>query len=300
MPVNVTINISDSPGSGESTSAAGGHLDTLREEVKALRELFADDIGPFPPAGIDGFLSHFVIAIRFLRGEQQGQLVAFTLQPAVQTVARSAPFLYQGAQKHQIRVPVPQSSTLPDTINEDLFLAKSPKFFIPGKEQVWLQILNLDARGETSFGPIRIILGETLKRDYPDLFYPSLGLAQSIGRAGFPARFFFSPVGVFETPLGAFRTRPKILEARRIVEIPPIGSVSINETIQLDSVEDLRAAGGPQEARNVSPVAELVGLAHPIDAALRIPGEEAFASVDQRIGPHTSGAAAAPRPRRSP
>jgi hypothetical protein len=53
---------------------------------------------------------------------------------------------------------------------------------------------------------VRVVLGETLKSKYEDLFVPSLGLAQSLGKTGFPARFFFSPVGVFETPFGAFRT----------------------------------------------------------------------------------------------
>jgi len=35
---------------------------------------------------------------------------------------------------------------------------------------MFLQIMNLDARGDTPYGPMRCILGETFKREYPDIF----------------------------------------------------------------------------------------------------------------------------------
>ena len=286
MPIHVTINISESA-AAVASQPEGVTISTegLRSDVRTLQEIFADDISPFPAAGIDGFLSHFVVAVRFLRGERAGQLFTFTLEPAVQTVSRSQPFVYQGAQAraHAANVPMPRGSTLTPEITESQFLVRPAKFFEPGKEHIWLQILNLDAQGQTSLGPVRFKLGETLKRDYPDLFHPSLGLAQSLARSGFPARFFFSPIAVFETPFGAFKTRPKVLEARRIVEIPPIGSVSISEVVPLDSVEELRAVAKGPGAAAAQPAAQLVALAHPIDAALRIPGEEAFSTVQARI-----------------
>jgi hypothetical protein len=289
MAISVTINISESadqPRFAQSATGAGSG-DSLREEVAALRDYIGDDIAPFPPAGIDSFLSHFVIAVQFLQGERSGQVVPFVLEPAVQTVARSNPFIYGGAAaSHRVSVAVPSSSLLASTISESDFHARPAKFFEAGKEHIWLQILNLDAHGQTSLGPVRAVLGETLKKNYEDIFVPSLGLAQSLGKTGFPARFFFSPVAVFETPLGAFRTRPgKVLQARRIVEIPPIGSVSIAEAIPLDSVEEVRAAARSNRSLAESkPTAQLVALAHPIDAALHLPGAEAYSTVQARIG----------------
>ena len=285
MAINLTINISESSDQSRPAAVSSEPQD-VREELAELRSYFADDITPFPPSGIDSFLSHFVIAVQFLQGDRSGQVVPFVLEPAVQTVARSKPFIYGGsAARHEVRVAVPAGSALQTTITESDFHARPDKFFQAGKEHIWLQILNLDAHGETSLGPIRVILGETLKRKYEDIFVPSLGLAQSLGKTGFPARFFFSPVGVFETPFGAFRTRPgKVLQARRVVEIPPIGSVSIAEAIPLDSIEDIRtAAKNGRSLAETKPAARLVALAHPIDAALHLPGEEAFDVVQSRI-----------------
>ncbi|MBV9394514.1 MAG: hypothetical protein JOZ84_08890 [Methylobacteriaceae bacterium] len=286
MAINVTINVSESADQPRGVRVAHDGTESLSAELDALRAYIADDIAPFPPAGIDSFLSHFVIAVQFLEGERKGQVVPFTLEPAVQTVARSHPFIYGGAvARHEIGVAVPAGSKLRATITEADFHARPAKFFEAGKEHIWLQILNLDAHGETSLGPIRAVLGETLRSNYEDIFVPSLGLAQSLGKTGFPARFFFSPVAVFETPFGAFRTRPgKTLQARRIVEIPPIGSVSIAEAIPLDHVDAVRAAAkGGRHISETPPAARLVALAHPIDAALHLPGEEAFRTVQARI-----------------
>jgi hypothetical protein len=286
MAISVSINISETSDQQRHTQPATEYGDTLRAEVAALRAYIGDDVAPFPPSGIDSFLSHFVIAVQFLQGERSGQVVPFILEPAVQTVARSHPFVYGGAAaRHEVSVPIPHGAQLRATITEADFHARPEKFFEAGKEHIWLQILNLDAHGQTSLGPVRAVLGETLRNKYEDIFVPSLGLAQSLGKTGFPARFFFSPVAVFETPLGAFRTRPgKILQARRIVEIPPIGSVSIAEAIPLDPVDDIRAAvKSGKNLTETKPVARLVALAHPIDAALHLPGEEAFATVQARI-----------------
>jgi hypothetical protein len=286
MAINLTINISETSDQPKIAQSAAEHHEDLRAEVAELRSYIADDIAPFPPSGIDSFLSHFVIAVQFLQGDRSGQVVPFVLEPAVQTVARSQPFIYGGSvARHEVAVALPAGSRLQSTIKESDFHARPEKFFQAGKEHIWLQILNLDAHGETSVGPVRAVLGETLKNRYEDIFVPSLGLAQSLGKTGFPARFFFSPVAVFETPFGAFRTRPgKVLQARRIVEIPPIGSVSIAEAIPLDSIDEIRAAAkSGRSLAETKPVAQLVALAHPIDAALHLPGEEAYATVQARI-----------------
>jgi hypothetical protein len=286
MAINVTINVSESPSQAGLGQSAREEDHFLRAELDNLKTYIGDDVAPFPPAGIDSFLSHFVIAVQFLAGERAGQIVPFTLEPAVQTVARSHPFIYRGSSaRHEVQLAIPSGSTLNPAISEGDFHARPSKFFEPGKEHVWLQILNLDAQGETPLGRVRVILGETLRRDYEDIFLPSLGLAQSLGGTGFPARFFFSPIGVFETPFGKFRTRPgKVLQARRIVEIPPIGSVSIAEAIALDPIDTIRAAA--KDGRSLAgtkPPAQLVALAHPIDAALHLPGEEAYHTVQALI-----------------
>lgn len=57
----------------------------------------------------------------------------------------------------------PEESGLPTRVSEDDFLVRPERFFGPGKEQVWLQILNLDARAETPLCEVRIILGETVR-----------------------------------------------------------------------------------------------------------------------------------------
>jgi hypothetical protein len=170
------------------------------------------------------------------------------------------------------------------------FLTIPPKFFEDGKETIFLQILNLDARGETPWGPMRCILGETFKREYPDIFQPSYGAAQSLAGRGLPGKLFFVPNGIFETPFGPLHTRPKALLGSHITSVPPIGSSpSLLQPIPLDSVEELRTIakqGGSLEAQaleSVEPTATLVALAHPIDALLFEQGELAFSSVERAI-----------------
>ena len=72
----------------------------------------------FPEAGIDGFLSHFVIAIEFQDNGREspapaGRLIHLSLPSAVQTVARSAPFRYEPrAGDHPVDLAVPHTSRL--------------------------------------------------------------------------------------------------------------------------------------------------------------------------------------------
>src|SRR5262249_37191318 len=150
---------------------------------------------------------HFIIMIEFFEGPKAGQIVPITTPVAIQTVSRSSPFIYKGtSENHTVSIPLPHGSTLSNTISESDFLVRPNGFFQRGSEVVWMQILNLDARAEdTPIGPVRIILGETLKKVHPDLFQPSLGVAESLGRTGFPARLFFNPIAIIETEFGAFR-----------------------------------------------------------------------------------------------
>src|SRR6266404_2046744 len=102
----------------------------------------------FPPAGIDAFLSHFVFTIRIEQGDRKGQLISSTWPAAIQSVARSNPFIYKnGAAKQTVTFPLPAKSQLQREISEKDFLTVPRNFFETGKETIFLQILNLDARG---------------------------------------------------------------------------------------------------------------------------------------------------------
>jgi hypothetical protein len=173
---------------------------------------------------------------------------------------------------------------LQSKVSESDFLNRPSEFFQPGRETVWMQILNLDARAtHPVLGPVRIILGETLKRAYPDIFRPSLGIAQSLGSSRFPARLYFNPYAVIETSFGAFRAIHGTLSYGRVVAFPPVGTpVSIAQCIPLESVEDVRKAGNPTQITG-SPFARIIALAHPIDVAMQLPGDEAFKSVERLI-----------------
>lgn len=263
------------------------------EEDLTLSDLvaaFGDQIKPFPPADIDGFLSHFIISIEFLQGAPKGRVITFVMPPASQTVARSNPFVYQGPQaKHVVTTPLPSGCTLSPTISESDFIEKPSEFFTPGRENVWLQILNLDARMDhPDLGPVRIILGETLKREYPDLFQPSLGAAESLGRRGFPARLFFNPIAIIETKLGAFRAVHGTLAYGRTTEFPPIGTpVTIRDVTPLEGVKEIRRAARKQKIEAtqvgiVKPTAQIIALSHPIDVAFRLPGDAVFRQVEAR------------------
>lgn len=303
MPIHVTINIADAEGVTTGPAGTGGPTplpggaghpgaaDPTQAKVDELMAQMGDHAGPFPPAGVDGFLSHFIITIQFTGGDREGELLSWTMPTAIQTVARSDPFRYRG-KDDEVTLPLPSGCTLPDRIASDDFLTRPDGYFDVGAEMVWMQILNLDARMDTEIGPVRIILGETLKREYPDIFQPSLGVARALGRSGFPARLFFNPVAVVETPFGSLRAIHGTLAYGRVVSFPPVGTpVTIQDVIPMHPVEALRAAaaeagGAVAELKAheiVEPPARIIALSHPIDVPLQLPGEEAFHLVERQI-----------------
>jgi hypothetical protein len=270
--------------------AAGEHLSAnpVQAELEAgfdeMVNKMGDHFAPFPKEGIDGFLSHFIIMIEFQKGPMAGRILSLEMPTAVQTVSRSAPFIYGGASGHSVTLPLPKGCTLSATISETDFLNRPAEFFQKDRETVWMQILNLDARAHhPTIGPVRIILGETLKHAYPDLFRPSLGIAQSLGKSRFPARLYFNPYAIIETSFGAFRAIHGTLSYGRVVAFPPVGTpVSIAECIPLESVEDVRKAGNPKQITD-NPMARIIALAHPIDVAMQLSGDEAFKAVERLI-----------------
>jgi hypothetical protein len=139
----------------------------------------------------------------------------------------------------------------------------------------------------TELGPIRIILGETVKREYPEIFQPSLGVAQSLGKKGFPARLFFNPIAIVETPFGSFRATHGTLSYGRINGFPPIGTpVTINDMVPLEDVDEVRnlAKKGMLDDVVPMPTARIIALSHPIDVGFQMSGEDAFKAVEMGIG----------------
>ncbi len=251
----------------------------------AIPAIPAADETAFPRAGVDIFLSHFVITLRLDAGDRAGELITLTLPSALQTVARSEPFHYDPAERRRLPLPLPRACTLRDSIAEEDFFVRPEGFFRAGAETVLLQILNLDARAETPEGPIRIILGETFKREYEDLFEPSFGAAQALNGKGFPAQLFFSPNAIIETPFGILKTRAKALVGSKISQFPPVGShPSLTNTVGLDGIESLRAKRESNDRELSQADATIVGLSHPIDAVVLDTGDPAFEAVERRAG----------------
>lgn len=289
MTIEVNINITEESG----FTARHSDLDSLRERHEELIRQMGDEISSFPESKIGGYLSRFKISLEFLRGELAGRVMSVVSPMAIQSVSWGKPFIYKGSSaNHQIQIPIPSSSTLSNIITEADFLNRPSGFFQEGMETIWLQILNLDARMDTEIGPMRIILGETLKREHPDIFKPSLGVAQSLGSSGgFPGKLFFNPYALIETPLGSFRAIHGTLSYGRVTAFPPIGTpVSICECIPLEHVDDIRSlmssrslASVPTSVQTEQPLARIIGLSHPIDMELQVSGEEAFNLVERCI-----------------
>jgi hypothetical protein len=293
MPVNINITISgegreEPKVTGPVPISSGQQSQDLASAMAELQDQM--DFAPFPGAGLDAFLSHFVMMVEFTMAGKAGQTAIFNMPVAVQTVSRSAPFIYRGGgEDAPVHVPLPAGCDLSDKISDSDFIERPEGHFIPGRETVFMQILNLDARAETEIGPVRIIIGQTLKNEHPDIFQPSLGAAQALGKSGFPARLFFNPVALVETNFGAFRAVHGTLTYGRIKAFPPIGAaVSITAPVPMEPIEAVRAARKAGSSK-VESIGRIISLAHPIDVALQIPGEEAFRIVQNSIGSHKPG-----------
>lgn len=271
------------------------HADLL-ETTRLLRAQMGET-KPFSPAQVGAYMSHFLITMEILAGKLAGTTFSIVSPLAAQTVSWSDPFVYNGtAASHQVQLPLPSGCGLPGTIKEDDFFDRPAEYFQVGRQTVWLQILNLDATMETAYGRIRITLGETLRHENPELFVPSLGAAQSLGTEGFPARLFFNPVALVETPFGSFRATHGVLSYGRVVGFPPIGTpVTTSAIVPMEPIPELKAAlaraGGHRDATGalitVEPHGRIVALSHPIDMPLHLVGDEAFNFVEAAIRRNT-------------
>lgn len=292
--VEITISIKtaeeakvEAAGLAVTASAAPVHpIASLQRQHQELVAQMGDEIAPFPNPKIGGYLSHFRITMRFDAEPLRGKIVSVVSPPAAQSVAWSAPFIYEGPSAgHTVAVPVPNRSGLATTISERDFLERPPEFFQVGKETLWLQIINLDARmNSDDIGPMRIILGETIKREYPDIFKPSLGAAQSLGSRGFPAKLFFNPYAIIETRFGAFRAVHGVLSYGRVTAFPPIGTpVTTAAQIPIEYVETVLEALSTNDPSKVREIGKIMALTHPIDMEIHETGEGAYDFVNSLI-----------------
>ncbi|MGR9327452.1 hypothetical protein ACU8OT_29340 (plasmid) [Rhizobium leguminosarum] len=294
MAVNITINVTDEQSPPPDKTENRQQVEAL-EEHKRIFSDFAERMGsdakPFPSAKLGGYMSHFRIVLE-LEIEGRKQLLSIVSPMAAQTVSWSDPFVYEGPNKnHQVNVRIPAGSALPGTISEGDFLERPAEFFQEGKETIWLQILNLDASMETDLGHVRIILGETLKKKHPDIFRPSLGVAQSIGKEGFPARLFFNPYAIIETPIGDFRAIHGTLSYGRVTNFPPIGTpVSIADCVPMEPLDEVRAVMQKRNLKvhqvnpaDVAPIGQIVALTHPIDMEIQLKDEAIYDFVERSI-----------------
>lgn len=307
VQINISINLPlgepepSSVGIGLPTANGPQHdsLSKLRQDHQELVAQMGDEIGPFPDAKVGGYMSHFRFTMRFDVPPLRGKALSVVSPPAAQSVAWSAPFVYEGpGANHRARIPVPARSTLPNVLAEEDFFVRPPEFFEKGKETLWLQILNLDARMDSEIGPMRIILGETLKAAHPDIFKPSLGIAQSLGRRGFPAKLFFNPYAVIETTIGSFRAIHGTLSYGRVTGFPPLGTpVTIRDQVPIEELDSVKEAVRTHDSSKIREVGRIVALTHPIDMEIHEKGEGAYDFVNALIqaagpGPHV------PRPRK--
>jgi hypothetical protein len=288
MNINITINAGTENEGVSTKPSLGTHelpikLAGLQESHDDVVNKMGDDFAPLPKAFLGGYSSHFRITLEFpnLHNTDEGGVVSIVSPPALQTVAWSDPFIYSSSEKdsRNIRFPLPEGSRLPASIKQSDFFAQPPGYFVDGKETVWLQILNLDATMDSSIGAIRIILGETLLREHENIFKPSLGVATSLGKSGFPVRLFFNPYALIQTEFGSFRAIHGTLAYGRVTAFPPVGTpVSIADCIPLESLESVQS-----ENMDRNPVGRIVALSHPIDMALQVRGSEAYQFVEQVI-----------------
>lgn len=263
-------------------------IDQVEQNLHIARQQMGEQVKPLYSAMMGGYMSHFMMTMEFQEGPFAGKVVSVVSPLAAQTVSWSDPFIYHhNGGNNSIKVQLPKGSQLPDTINESDFFQRPAEYFQEGRETVWLQILNLSARMKhPEIGDIRIILGETLKREYPDLFMPSLGVAQALSDSGgFPARLFFNPCAVVETSFGAFRAVHGVLCYGRVVDFPPVGTpVSIRQCIPLERVEDVRKYPKLTDIGLVqNSIARIVALSHPIDMQIQLNGQETFDFVERLI-----------------
>ncbi|MBJ7402113.1 MAG: hypothetical protein JHD07_01925 [Bradyrhizobium sp.] len=291
MSVMIKISVDDDSKFDVKTSEGTDTSRTLLQIQDRVEDLSKKvPAKPFPRSALGGYMSHFRIVIE-LKTPPKDTLVSIVSPLAGQTVSWSDPFIYRGRDyQHKALIEVPSGVDLPGAIYEADFRDRPEEFFEVGKETVWLQILNLDARINTKLGDIRIILGATLKDEYPDLFKPSFGIAQSLGKDGFPARLYFNPYAVIETPVGAFRAIHGTLVYGHVTDFPPIGTpVSIADCIPLEPVDQIRSLMARGKSLDeitpdmLTPAGRIVALSHPIDMKIQLKGEEAYRFVERCI-----------------
>ena len=218
------------------------------------------ELSPFPAQGVDVFQSVFDAEVEITAGPHAGKhLKLEQLVDRAQAVARSRPILGGASKNARITFALPAGQALPASIQTSDF-PMVPEAFrdTANRETIYLQITSLDAK--SADGAYRIIAGEPLKKEFPKLFKPALGMVVSDVGRGFPARSFFVPYALIITPFGNLVSNEKgfavpIFAQQPITHLPPYGATYADKGDEpLLSADNL----------NAGPVAKLRALSHKV------------------------------------
>src|SRR6266404_189276 len=126
MALKLSINVTEEPSQGTGIEIVEhDRLKKISDRLDELVRQMGDQIAPFPDAGVDGFLSHFVITLQFLKGPIAGKTLTLEMPTSTQTVTRSAPFVYKGPNaNHRVTVPLPAGCSLSNVISEQDFIER--------------------------------------------------------------------------------------------------------------------------------------------------------------------------------
>lgn len=261
MPLHLSISISD------AFDVVIGGIDPPAPGAAVERT------EPFPRGGTDLLLLN---VSGVMRTGGQRQRLAFA--SCLATVRRSDPFLF----RNDATVAFPPQIRQPDDGDEILRrddLGNIPGgLFIAGRETIWLELLDLDARGLVDGSPGRLVLGETLRREHPDLHERALGVLQSSLGAGFPARCALALPAVLITPRGTFKLGPDSFATAEVSGLADAAGFRLTGRVDLFRVEELR--------RNRDGACEPSGQLISLDLGRiggAMDGYQAFATLKRRL-----------------
>jgi len=150
--------------------------------------------------------------------------------------------------------------------------------FIPGREAVWLELVDLDARSTVDGGPWRLLLGASLRAEHPDLHERALGVLQSLTGSGFPARLALTIPAVLVAPGGTFKFGLDSFVTATINGISDAAAFDLVRRVGLFRIEDLRR----QREGVREPSGQLTSL-HLGQADGSLDGYQAYAALKRQL-----------------
>lgn len=207
-----------------------------------------------------------------------GQRLRFVFPSCLATVRRSDPFLFQtGAAVH---FPPRRNDGSEEAVRSDDFGNMPAGSFVAGTETVWLELVDLDARGTVEGDAGRLLAGETLLAEHPDLHERALGVLRSSLGAGFPARLVFALQAMIVSPRGTFKLGPDSFVTAEVAGLSRADNLRLASYADLFQVEEIRRyrGGGCQPAGQLTSL-ELGRTRGSLDSY------EAFAALKQGLRP---------------